>query len=93
MTRYCSLRFTHLSGLMALFWKDISEVNPSFQHTKIELLTADEATRLAGTLEEKRDLAVEKISRAFGLLPVRKPERDIKDPTRRQPCKKNGMER
>ena len=25
MTRYCSLRFTHLSGLMAPFWKDISE--------------------------------------------------------------------
>ena len=27
MTRYCSLRFTHLSGLMAPFWKDISEDN------------------------------------------------------------------
>ena len=26
MTRYCSLRFTHLSGLMAPFWKDISEL-------------------------------------------------------------------
>ncbi len=25
MTRYCSLRFTHFSGLMAPFWKDISE--------------------------------------------------------------------
>ncbi len=60
---------------------------------RLELLTADEATRLAGSLEEKRDLAVEKISRAFGLLPVQKPERDIKDPTRRQPCRKNSMER
>ena len=60
---------------------------------RLDLLSADEATRLAGSLEEKRDLAVEKISRAFGLLPVQKPERDIKDPTRRQPCRKNSMER
>ena len=60
---------------------------------RLELLSADEATRLAGSLEEKRDLAVEKISRAFGLLPVQKPERDIKDLTRRQPCRKNSRER
>ena len=60
---------------------------------RLELLTADEAKQLANSLEEKRNLAIEKISKAFGLLPVPKPEQDKLDLTRRQPCRKNGMER
>ena len=60
---------------------------------RLELLTANEAKQLAASLEEKRDLAVEKISRAFGLLPIPKPEQDKPDLSLRQPCKNNSMER
>ena len=58
-----------------------------------EVLTKEEATALAAGLEAKRDLAVEKISAAFGLKPIVKPELEIVDLSRRQSCRKNSMER
>ena len=39
------------------------------------------------------DKAIEKISRAFGLLPKQKTEPEFVSASRRQPCKKNDMER
>ena len=60
---------------------------------KLELLTASEAKHLADDLVKSRDKAIEKISRAFGLLPTQKPEPEIMSASRRQPCKKNDMER
>ena len=56
-------------------------------------LTKEEATALAAGLEAKRDLTVEKISAAFGLKPIVKPELEIVDLSRRQSCRKNSMER
>ena len=60
---------------------------------RLTLLTKEEATVLAAGLEAKRDLAVEKISAAFGLKPIVKPELEIVDLSRRQSCRKNSMER
>ena len=57
----------------------------------LELLTADEAKRLAAGFEQKRDMAIEKISRTFNLQPVSKS--DLADRPRRQPCRKDSMER
>lgn len=57
------------------------------------LLTNDEAGKLAADFEQKRDYAIEKISRAFGLLPVSKAQQDRTEPTRRQTCKSHDMER
>ena len=60
---------------------------------RLTLLTKEEANILSTTLETKRDLAVEKISAAFGLKPIVKPELEIVDLSRRQSCRKNSMER
>ena len=60
---------------------------------RLTLLTKEEATALAARLEAKRDLAVEKISAAFGLKPIVKPELEIVDLSWRQSCRKNSMER
>ena len=60
---------------------------------RLTLLTKDEADVLATGMEAKRDQAVEKISAAFGLKPIVKPELEIVDLSRRQSCRKNGMER
>ena len=60
---------------------------------KLELLTASEAKHLADDLVKSRDKAIEKISRAFGLLPKQKTEPEFVSASRRQPCKKNDMER
>ena len=60
---------------------------------RLTLLTKDEANALAADMEAKRDQAVEKISAAFGLKPIVKPELEIVDLSRRQSCRKNGMER
>lgn len=60
---------------------------------KLELLTASEAKEMTDDLVKSRDKAIGKISRAFGLLPTQKPEPEIVSASRRQPCKKNDMER
>lgn len=60
---------------------------------RLTLLTKDEANALAVGMEAMRDQAVEKISAAFGLKPIVKPELEIVDLSRRQSCRKNGMER
>ena len=60
---------------------------------KLELLTASEAKQLADNLVKNRDKAIDKISRAFGLIPTQKDEPEIVSASRRQPCKKNDMER
>ncbi len=63
------------------------------ENERLTLLTKEEATALAAGLEAKRDLAVEKISAAFGLKPIVKPELEIVDLSWRQSCRKNSMER
>lgn len=60
---------------------------------QLTLLTKDEADMLSSALEAKRDMAVEKISTAFGLKPIVKPELEIVDLSRRQSCRKVGIER
>ena len=60
---------------------------------RLTLLTKEEASDLASGLEAKRDLAVEKISAAFGLKPIVKPELEIVDLSRRQSCRKTSLER
>ena len=59
----------------------------------LELLTKKEANDLASTLDLKKDLAIDKISKAFGLRPATKEEIEKLAPARRQPCKSSGMER
>ncbi len=60
---------------------------------QLELLTDAEAKLLANGFNQKRDLAIEKISKAFGIRPVPDPSHDLPGTMRRQPCKNNGMER
>ena len=55
---------------------------------RLDLLSKTEAELLADSLNHKRDLAIEKISKAFGIIP----SADSR-PKRRQPCKKIDMER
>lgn len=59
----------------------------------LELLTAAEAKQVAFSMEQSRGLAIEKIAEAFGLRPAHKKTQERSKPTRRQPCKKNNMER
>ena len=59
----------------------------------LELLTESRAKVVADRMEQKRDLAIEKISQAFHLRPMPKAEIENADPARRQPCRKSGMER
>lgn len=60
---------------------------------RLELLTDKEAAALAAGLDQKRELAINKISRAFGLHPAGKDEIEKALSDRRQPCRKSGMER
>ena len=60
---------------------------------QLELLTDTEARMLAMEFNQKRYHAIEKISEAFGIRPVPDPSHDLPGVMRRQPCKKNGMER
>ena len=59
----------------------------------LELMTHGDAQGLADKLEQRLEQSVEKISRAFGLLPIPKPETAIGEAPRRQSCKRNEMER
>ncbi len=55
---------------------------------RLELLTNSEAKSLADALEQKREQAIEKMEKAFG------PRRTkTRNPDRRQPCKRDEMER
>ena len=63
------------------------------QEESLELMTESDAKELAAGFEQNRDRAIEKISRAFGLLPQVKKEPEIGDAIPRQPCRKNGVER
>ena len=60
---------------------------------RLMLLTKDEAEILSSGLDALRDMSIEKISKAFGLQPMPSIEREIMDATRRQSCRKVGMER
>ena len=59
----------------------------------LELMTHGDAQGLAHKLEQRLEQSVEKISRAFGLIPIPKPETEIGETARRQSCKRNEMER
>ena len=59
----------------------------------LELMTESEAKQLAAGFEQHRDRAIEKVSRAFGLMPMQAKDPEIGDAGRRQPCRKRGMER
>lgn len=59
----------------------------------LALLTEKEARVLASELEQNRDQSVEKVARAFGLTPLVRNDSEMKDAARRQPCRKNGIER
>ena len=59
----------------------------------LELLTNAEAKSLAENLNMLRDQSIEKISEAFSIHPTPEPDRDASGLKRRQPCKKNDMER
>lgn len=59
----------------------------------LELMTHSDAQGLAAKLEQRLEHAIEKISRAFGLSPIPKPETEIGETSRRQSCKRNEMER
>ena len=63
------------------------------QDESLELMTENEAKELAAGFEQSRDRSIEKISRAFGLMPQVKKDPEIGDAGRRQPCRKDGMER
>ena len=63
------------------------------QDESLELMTESEAKELAAGFEQSRDRSIEKISRAFGLMPQVKKDPEIGDAGRRQPCRKDGMER
>ncbi len=60
---------------------------------QLELLSHDEAKQLASAFLQQRDRSVEKISRAFGLVPAEKQQHEMSDLFRRHPCGKDSMER
>lgn len=59
----------------------------------LELLTAAEAKQVAFSMEQARRQSIDKIAKAFGLCPAHKKDNENAKPARRQPCKKNNMER
>ena len=59
----------------------------------LELLTAGEAEQLAARMEAVRDRALQKIAEAFAHRSTHKRERVASSPTRRQPCRKDNLER
>ena len=63
------------------------------QEESLELMTESDAKELAAGFEQSRNRAIEKISRAFGLLPQVKKDPEIGDAIPRQPCRKSDMER
>lgn len=59
----------------------------------LELLTFGEAEQLAVRMEAVRDSALQKIAEAFARRPTSKQERSTSSLPRRQPCRKNNLER
>lgn len=59
----------------------------------LELLTAEEAERLAARMEAIRDRALQKIAEAFARRSAHEQERSASAPARRQPCRKGNLER
>lgn len=59
----------------------------------LELLTGAEAKQVAFCMEQGRGHSVDQIAEAFGLRPGHKKDAENAKTTRRQPCKKNNMER
>ena len=59
----------------------------------LELMTNAEANQLACDLQKRRDRSIEKISKALGIHPERISDREKPEAMRRQPCRKNDMER
>ena len=59
----------------------------------LELLTAGEAKQLAARMENVRDQALQKIAEAFARRPTSKQERSTSSLPRRQPCRKDNLER
>ena len=59
----------------------------------LELLTAGEAERLAARMEAIRDRALQKIAEAFAKRSAHQQERSASAPARRQPCRKDNLER
>ena len=59
----------------------------------LELLTAGEARQLAIQMEAVRDSALQKIAEAFAKRSAHQQERSASAPARRQPCRKDNLER
>ena len=59
----------------------------------LELLTSGEAEQLAVRMEAVRDSALQKIAEAFARRPTSKQERSTSSLPRRQPCRKDNLER
>ena len=59
----------------------------------LELMTNAEANQLACDLQKRRDRSIDKISKALGIHPERISDREKPEAIRRQPCRKNDMER
>ena len=59
----------------------------------LELLTFGEAEQLAVRMEAVRDSALQKIAEAFARRPTSKQERSTSSLPRRQPCRKDNLER
>lgn len=59
----------------------------------LELLTSGEAEQLAARMETIRDRALQKIAEAFARRCAHKQERRTSAPARRQPCRKDNLER
>ena len=59
----------------------------------LELLTSGEAEQLAVRMEAVRDSALQKIAEAFARRSTSRQERSMPSPPRRQPCRKDNLER
>ena len=59
----------------------------------LELLTAGEARQLAIQMEAVRDSALQKIAEAFAKRSAHQQELSASAPARRQPCRKDNLER
>jgi len=59
----------------------------------LELLISGEAEQLAVRMEAVRDSTLQKIAEAFARRPISKQERSTSSLPRRQPCRKDNLER
>ena len=59
----------------------------------LELLTSGEAEQLAVRMEAVRDSALQKIAEAFARRSTSRQERSTSSLPRRQPCRKDNLER